>query len=165
MNGARQFARFVVETQFEDLPRDVVDRYKVYVLDNIASGLIGSVQSWSSMIADMICESECKGVCTVIGHKWRTGQSGATLVNGAMIGGFETDHSSAPASGHPGSTVYPGVMAMAEAEHKDGKSFITAMRWGMKRSAASARRPPGRWRTVAGFTALEPMARLAPRSR
>ena len=127
MNETRQLARFAVETRFEDLPRDVIEHYKVYVLDNIASGLVGSVQPWSNMIADMIRESECKGVCTILGQKWRTGLSGAALVNGAMIGGFETDHGSAPASGHPSGTVFPAAMAVAETERKDGKSFITAM--------------------------------------
>ena len=127
MNETRQLARFVAETQFEDLPREVVERYKTFVLDNVCSGMVGSIQPWSNMIADMVRESECNGVCTVFGRQWRTGLSGAALVNGAMICGFEVDHSSALASAHPSGVVFPCAMAVAEAQHKDGKSFLTAM--------------------------------------
>ena len=130
MNETRQLAKFAFDTRFEDLPRELVEHYKVYVLDNIASGMAGSVQPWTNMIADMVRESEAKGLCTVMGKQWKTGLSGATLVNGAMIGGFETDHGSAPASGHPSGTVYPAAMTIAETAHKDGKSFILAMALG-----------------------------------
>ena len=130
MDETRQLARFVVETRFEDLPRDVVEYAKVFVLDNIASGLVGSVQPWSNMVAEMVHEAASKEECTVLGQKWRTNLSGAALVNGVMIGALEADHSSLPASGHPSGAVFPAVMAVAEREHKDGKSFITAMVFG-----------------------------------
>lgn len=127
MNETRQLVNFAVKTKFENLPREVVEHAKVYVLDNIACGMVGSVQPWSNMVASMIREAGGTEECTVFGQKWRANLSGAALVNGTMIGGFETDHGSAPASGHPSGSVFPAAMAVAEREHKDGKSFIAAM--------------------------------------
>ncbi len=127
MNETRQLAHFVAATCFEDLHPELIERFKVYVLDNIASGFIGSVQPSSTIIAEMVRESGAQGLCTVFGNAWRAGLSGAALVNGAMVGGFETDHGSNTASGHPSSTVFPAAMAVAEHEHSDGKSFLTAL--------------------------------------
>src|SRR3954464_9998904 len=122
MNETRQLARFALDTRFEDLPSDLIERFKLYVLDSIAAGMVGSAQPWSKMVGDMVHEFERKGRCTVFGQPWRTGFSGAAFYNGAVIGGFESDHGSARASGHPSGCVFPAVMAVAEAQHKDGKS-------------------------------------------
>ena len=130
MNETRQLARFVVATTFDDLPQAVVERARIFILDNIASGLLGSVQPWSNMVAEMVEESAGKAECTVFGRRWRTNASGAALVNGAMIGATETDHNSARASAHPSGSVFPAAMAVAEREHRDGKSFVTAMMLG-----------------------------------
>src|SRR5690349_8540925 len=127
MNETRELARFALETQFEDLPDGLVDRFKLYVLDSIASAFVGSAQPWADMVGEMVREAECKGLCTVFGRTWRSGFSGAAFFNGAVIGGFETDHGSPRASAHPSGTVFPAVMAAAEAQHKDGRSFLAAM--------------------------------------
>ena len=127
MDETRRLARFVSGTGFDDLPAEVVECAQVFMLDNIASGMLGSVQPWSGMVAEMIREAGSKGECTVFGQPWRTNASGAALVNGVMIGAFESDHSSMRASAHPSGTVFPAAMAMAEREHKDGKLFVTAM--------------------------------------
>ena len=127
MNETHELVNFVANTRFEDLPPDVINKAKGYVLDNFACGLVGSVQPWSKMVAEMVREAGCKEECTVFGQGWRTSPSGAALVNGTMIGGFETDHGYFSGSAHPGSALFSAVTAMAEREHKDGKSFLTAM--------------------------------------
>src|ERR1051326_8158999 len=101
MQETRQLAHFVAKTGFEDIPSEVVEYYKVLLLDNLACGLLGSVQPWSLMVADMVCEDSCKAECTIFGQKWRTSPSAATLVNGVMIGAFEADHAD-PVGVHPG---------------------------------------------------------------
>jgi 2-methylcitrate dehydratase PrpD len=126
MQETRQLAQFVARTGFDDIPDDVVEYYKVLLLDNLACGLLGSIQPWSLMVADMVREDSCKAECTVFGQKWRTSASGATLVNGVMIGAFEADHAD-PVGVHPGGNAFPALIAMAERLHSSGKSFLTAM--------------------------------------
>ena len=127
MNETRELARFVFQTRFEDFPQEVVERAKMLILDNLASGLIGSAQPWSKMVAEMVKEEGCKEECTVFGQSWRTSPSGAALVNGTMIGAFEADHAHSAASAHPSGAIFPSIMAIGERDHKDGMAFITAM--------------------------------------
>ena len=67
MNETRELARFVFQTRFEDFPKEVVEQAKILILDNLASGLVGSSQPWSKMVAEMVREEGCKGECTVFG--------------------------------------------------------------------------------------------------
>lgn len=127
MNETRTIAEFVADTMFEDLPDDLVEQAKGYVLDNVCNGLIGAIQPWSKMVAELICETGAKQECTVFGQTWRTHLSGAALANGTMIGGFETDHSYTEGSAHPGAAVFPAALAVAERNHADGKLFLTGM--------------------------------------
>lgn len=127
MNETRQLVHFVVSTRYEDLPSEVVEKVKGFILDNLACGLVGSQQAWARMVGDMVREASCKGECTVFGNKWRTDASRAALTNGIAVSGFEMDHGHTKASAHPGSAVFSALTAMAEREHKDGKTFLAAM--------------------------------------
>jgi len=48
MNESRQIARFVYATRDAGIPASITDEFKIFVLDTIAAGFIGSVQraSW-----------------------------------------------------------------------------------------------------------------------
>ena len=128
MNETRQLVKFVAETTFEDLPQEVVERIKIYVVDSIACGFVGSVQPWSRMVADMVREACGKEEASMFNESWKTDISRAALVNGAMIGAFEVEHVGHVA--HPSAQVFPAALATAEREHTDGRTFITAMALG-----------------------------------
>ncbi len=128
MNETRQLVRFAVETRYDDLPPGVVDRIKVYVLDNLASGFVGAVQPWSRIVVQLVQETGGKREVSVFNQAWKADVSRGTLVNGAMIGAFEMEHIGYAA--HPSGTVFPAALSVAEREHLDGKSFITAMALG-----------------------------------
>lgn len=128
MNETRELARFVAETKFQDLPTKVVDRTKVYLLDNIACGFVGSVQPWSKIVAELAWEAGGKKEASLFNQPWQTDISRASLVNGAMMGAFEVEHVGHNA--HPSGTVFPAALATAEREHLDGKSFILALALG-----------------------------------
>ncbi len=120
-----ELAEFVARTDFNRLPPDLIDRAKVYLLDNLAAGFIGSVQPWSLMVADLVRELGGFGACSVFNQPWRADPSRATLVNGVMMGAFEAEHVGHVA--HPSATVFPATLALAEHLHADGKTFLTAM--------------------------------------
>ncbi len=128
MNETRELARFVVRTEYHDLPTEVVDRLRVYVLDNLAAGFVGSVQPWSRMVSDLARQAGGKREASLFNQPWRTDVSHAALVNGAMIGAFEMEHIAYAA--HPSGAVFPAALAIAERERLDGKSFITALALG-----------------------------------
>jgi 2-methylcitrate dehydratase PrpD len=125
MGATVELAEFVAETDFDRLPPDLIGRAKVYILDNLAAGFIGSVQPWSLLVAGLVRELGGAEVCSVFNQPWRTDPSRATLVNGVMMGAFEAEHVGHVA--HPSATVFPAALAAAERYHADGRSFLTAM--------------------------------------
>ena len=72
-------------------------------------------------------ESAPHGACSVFGAAWTTSPSYASLVNGVMIGGFETDHAYFAGSCHPSAAVFPAALALAERDGADGKQFMAAV--------------------------------------
>ena len=88
----RRLAQFVAETGYHDLPQTVVESVKVYILDNLASGFVGSATPWADMVGRVALESAPSGPCSVFARDWTTSPSYVTLVNGTMIGGVVWDH-------------------------------------------------------------------------
>ncbi len=125
MGATAELAEFVAGADFDGLPSDLVERAKVYVLDNLAAGFIGAVQPWSLVVANLVRELGGVDSCSVFNHPWRVDPSRATLVNGVMMGAFEAEHVGHVA--HPSATVFPAALALAEHLRADGKTFLTAM--------------------------------------
>ena len=127
MNETRKMARFAAELDYDYIPQQAIQAAKGYVLDCLGCGLAAPSLPWSRMVAELARESGATGPCTVLGLPWRTSAPYATLVNGTMIGGFETDHVYSPASCHPGASVFPALLAVAEKEHLSERHFLTAL--------------------------------------
>jgi 2-methylcitrate dehydratase PrpD len=125
MSATRELARFLANTTYADLPRALLDRARVYVLDNLAAGFLGSAQPWSAMVADAMQALGGAPQASVFQRAWRTDVSRATLINGVMMGAFEAEHIGHAA--HPSATVFPAALAIAEHRRLDGRSFLTAM--------------------------------------
>ena len=151
MNETRRLAEFVAEASYEDLPVSVVEATRVYILDNLASGFVGSNTPWADMIGELARQNAAEGACSVFARTWTTSPSYAALVNGTMIGGFETDHAFVQGSCHPSAAVFPPALAIAEREHLDGRSLLVSVALGYEvacRVGAAATRAV---EDVAGF--------------
>src|SRR6201996_8514834 len=121
---SRQLAEFVASTTFTDLPADVVERMKLYLLDTLAAGLAGSQQPWSRMVLDAERDRGGSGPCRVLGSAVMMAPASAALVNGTMVGAFELEHSAHLAP--PGGTVPPATLAAAEAAEASGRDVLLA---------------------------------------
>src|ERR1700724_1115860 len=121
----RQLASFVARTAYADVPTALLERARVYVLDNLAAGFLGSVQPWSGIVADTVRELGGCEQASIFHRAWRTDVSRATLINGTMLAAFEAEHIGHVA--HPSATVFPAALAMAERLQADGRSFLLAM--------------------------------------
>jgi 2-methylcitrate dehydratase PrpD len=132
MNETREIAKFVHRTKYEDLPSEVASDFKIFVLDTLAAGLIGSIQPSAKLVIEMVRGLGGKPEATVINQSWKSDISRAALANGTMIGSFEIE---ALTGSHAAGTVFPAVMAVCEREHLDGKTFVTALVLGSEVSA------------------------------
>ena len=50
MDETRRLADYVAHTGYRDLPGQVVEAARVYILDNLASGFVGSTTPWAGMV-------------------------------------------------------------------------------------------------------------------
>jgi len=88
-------------------------------------------------------EQFASGNATVIGSGRPLSVTGATWVNGAYASALDMDDGNRMAMGHPGASVIPAALAIAERTGASGKEFLAAMVAGYEVAVrASAARVP-----------------------
>jgi 2-methylcitrate dehydratase PrpD len=48
MSYTSKLARFVIETNFDDLPKEVIEKAKYVILDTLAASLNHTLETWAS---------------------------------------------------------------------------------------------------------------------
>jgi 2-methylcitrate dehydratase PrpD len=121
-------AAFAVDLAYEDIPPAVVERAKDCIIDTIGAAIYGSSLPWSRIVADYVKVNGGGGNCTVLGPAGiRTTPPMAALANGVMAHAFEMDSLRQPSAGiHPGATLMPSGLAIAEHLGAGGRALITA---------------------------------------
>src|SRR5499427_2822983 len=140
MSLSREFAAFVANLRYQDLPPAVVDRAKGVTLQALSSALIARDMPASRQALALMQEEEAggSGAGTVLCHGVRLTKAGATFVNAEMIfagGKWDTFRMLT----HPGIAILPAALAAAEITGASGKEFLTAVAAGyevMERMAA-----------------------------
>lgn len=129
MSGeTRTLAEFAANLNYEDIPGAVVERAKDCLIDTIGAAVFGSTMPWSKIVAGYAKANGSGGSCTILGPDGiRATPPMAALANGALAHAFEMDSLRQPSAGiHPGSTLGPPVLAMAESTGASGRDLITA---------------------------------------
>ena len=127
MNSTQRLARFAVDLNYRQIPKEVIARSKACILDTLAVSLYGSTKPWSRIVSGFVGASGMRGRCTVFGEKFSAQPAQATFANGVMAHAFELDNVRQPGAGvHPGATAFLPAFAMAEEKKSDGKSLLTA---------------------------------------
>lgn len=125
---SRQFAAFVANLKYRDLPPAVVDRAKGVTLQALTSALLAQTKTASRQALALMQEEEAGGggVATVIGNGARLTRSGAAFVNSEMVlAGNKWD--TFRMLTHPGSAILPAALATAEITGASGETFLTAI--------------------------------------
>ncbi len=140
MSLSREFAAFVANLEFEDLPPEVVDRARGVTLQALSSALIARDMPASRQALALMQEEEAGGgvAATVLCHGTKLTKAGAAFVNAETIfagGKWDTFRMLT----HPGIAILPAALAAAEITDSSGKEFLTALAAGyevMERMAA-----------------------------
>jgi hypothetical protein len=140
MSLSREFAAFVANLRYDDLPPEVVDRAKGVTLQALSSALIARDMPASRQALALMQEEEAGGggAATVLCHGARLTKAGAAFVNAEMIfagGKWDTFRMLT----HPGIAILPSALAAAEVAGASGREFLTAVAAGyevMERMAA-----------------------------
>src|SRR5262245_32854862 len=128
MSLSREFAAFVANLRYDDLPPAVVDRVKGVTLQALSSALIARDMPASRQALALMQEEEVGGggAATVLCHGTRLTKAGAAFVNAEMIfagGKWDTFRMLT----HPGIAILPAALVAAEVTGASGKEFLTAV--------------------------------------
>ncbi len=128
MSLSRDFAAFVANLRYEDLPPAVVDRAKGVTLQALTSGLVAHDMPATKQALVLMQDEEAggAGIATVIGSGAKLTKAGAAFVNAEMLlagGKWDTFRMLT----HPGTAIIPSALVTAEVTGASGKTFLTAV--------------------------------------
>ncbi|MEM2103618.1 MAG: MmgE/PrpD family protein [Candidatus Bathyarchaeia archaeon] len=135
MTISRILAEFVYETGYDDLPKWVDKRTRMYILDELGVQLLGSTSKPARILADLAFEVGGREECVMIGHYPKTSCLNSAMVNGTSNGANDwmCDHTTANC--HIGAVVVPAAVAAAEREGVDDKLLVLAAALGYEVTA------------------------------
>lgn len=149
MEETRTLARLVAGLEFKELPKEVIEKTKLLVLDQIGCEIASSTLPWNRAVYQYVRDR--KGgteESTVVNYGLKTSAEDAVFANATFGHGFEMDDTDQIGIFHPGCVVVSTALALGEREMIDGKEFITAVALGYDvgmRIGAAARMAIRRW--------------------
>lgn len=128
MNATGRLARYAVETKYQDLPDHVVVQAKRVIRDSLGCLLGGATLAAGRHVRDLIMSMAANGQATVAGVQRRVTPPLASYVNAQLTNLLDFDDTfEVGGLGHPGATIIPPALAMAEQVGATGKEFLAAV--------------------------------------
>src|SRR5258707_9418468 len=123
-----RLAEYAAALRYQDLPAAVVRQAKDCIIDTVAAAICGSALPWSRIVIDYAERTGPGGRCRILGRNGSAVQANAAaLANGALAHAFELDSLTRPGAGaHPGATVLPPALAIAQEQGSSGRNLIAA---------------------------------------
>jgi 2-methylcitrate dehydratase PrpD len=123
-----RLAEYAAALRYQDLTAEVVQRAKDCIIDTVAAIICGAALPWSRIVIGYAARTGPGGQCRILGTGSAPVQApAAALANGALAHAFELDSLTRPGAGaHPGATVLPPALAIAQERGADGRALITA---------------------------------------
>jgi len=123
-----QLARYAAGLRYEDLPAEVVAKAKDIIADTVAACICGAEMPWSRIVIDYAERTGPGGRSKILGRGASVQAPAAALANGALAHSFELDSLTRPGAGaHPGATVLPPALAIAQQVGATGRALIAAI--------------------------------------
>jgi 2-methylcitrate dehydratase PrpD len=127
-------AEYAAGLGYDDLPPDVLQRAKDCVTDTIAVVAQGSSLPWSRIAIRYAQRIGAGGRSRIFGADGPTVHApAAALANGTLAHAFESDNLTRPGAGvHPGATLLPSALAIAQEQGSSGRELLTAITAGFE---------------------------------
>ena len=128
MDTTNQITEFIVNTRFEDIPREIIDVAKKEIIDAVATGLSGSGDKVVGELYEFVKSTGGREESSIIAHRGKFPVQNAVFVNSSMCNSLDFDDTHERGHIHAGSVVIPIALAVSEARGDvDGKEFLTAI--------------------------------------
>ena len=126
LGTTEQLAQWAAHFRLEDAPYEVVQRMKALVLDLLRVCAVGARLPWSRAARKLQLELGGKGESSVLLSGERLDPARAAFVNGAYAHACDLDDTHVGSMHHPGASVLPAVLAIAERDDLDGRAVLEA---------------------------------------
>lgn len=127
--------QFIYQTNYEDLPKEVIRAAKPAILDYIAVTMAGSQEPSGRIMSEMVRESQSPAEATVIGGRYKASCALAALANGTAAHTQDYDDCldfTRAGLAHPTAGTFSGLLTIGEKYHVTGKDLITAYALGVE---------------------------------
>lgn len=126
MEATKSLAEFVLSTNFDDLPLEVIEEAKLCFLDWLGVTLAGAHDPEVNRLFQVIELIGGNVQATILGKNTKSSILNATLMNGMSSHVFDYDDTSIEFLGHASATLFPCLLALAEWMGIGGKKFLAA---------------------------------------
>ena len=127
MTAAQTLADFAAKLPFEQIPQTVVESAKDGGIDIVGGCAVGSTVASSKPVLAYAEHYGKGGRSTALGTSLKVHAPMAALANGVFAHSFEMDNLVSPSVGvHPGASLLPPALAVAQENEASGRDFITA---------------------------------------
>jgi 2-methylcitrate dehydratase PrpD len=131
MGATEKIAGFIVDTDYEDMPRDAVEKAKRTALDCLGAALAGVGEPVSQTITGYATKVGGPPQASVFGAGVKVSIRDAALANGVIAHSLDYDDCGVKI-GHPSVLVLPAVLSLGEHLGASGRDILTAYMLGLE---------------------------------
>ncbi len=131
MGPTERIARFIVETDYDDIPSEVVEKGKRTALDCLGAALAGIVEPVSQAITAYVTKIGGPAQASLFGAGGKISVADAALANGTIAHALDYDDCGVKI-GHPSVLVLPAVFSLGEYLRASGKDILAAYILGLE---------------------------------
>ena len=124
MGATETIARWIVNTEYEDIPPDAIRVANESCFDLLGVILAGSTQPVGEIIEGFVSDQGAAPEATILASGQLTSMANAALVNGTM--GHALDYDDFGGFGHPTVAIFPALLALGEHIGATGRDLIEA---------------------------------------
>ena len=125
MSATEKLARFIVDTGYENIPHNAVEKAKRTALDCLGAALAGVAEPVSQTIAGYVTKLGGPPQASVFGADVKISVQDAALANGSIAHALDYDDCGVKI-GHPSVLVLPAVLSLGEHLGASGRDILTA---------------------------------------
>ncbi len=126
-SATQQLARHIVATDYENLPSNVIETAKWFLLDTFGTAWAGTDAPGAEELRRTVFDDCGDGDASVLAARKKVPPRSAALLNGMYAGALDYDGVYEKGSVHPDIVTLPAALALAEAQHASGRDFLTAL--------------------------------------
>jgi 2-methylcitrate dehydratase PrpD len=123
----RTLSEYIAKAKFEDIPRDILEDAKYYILDSMGCVIGGCTLKPGKIIMDLFTELGGAPEASILGTGKKLPCMHTAYVNAYIANLLDLDDTYSAPPAHPGATIVPPGFALAEKIRASGKDFITAV--------------------------------------